>query len=210
MELELAALDLHSRYKLLCALVVPRPIAFVSTRGKAGIDNAAPISFFNVIGDDPAAIILSIDHRTDDSVKDTARNIMDTGEFVVNMVDEALLGPMHHASDSFDAGASEFDACGLTRVASRVVAPPRIGESPASIECRLHTHVPFGRRDLFIGEGLWVHVRDGVVDPQTLRVDGATYAPIARLYANLYARTGDRIALEDNAYLRDLRKHGRA
>jgi flavin reductase (DIM6/NTAB) family NADH-FMN oxidoreductase RutF len=210
MDFELAGLDLHSRYKLLCALVVPRPIAFVSTRGANGVDNAAPISFFNLVGDDPAAVVLSVDRRTDGTVKDSARNILDTREFVVNMVDEPLLGPMHHASDSFDSGVSEFDMCGLTRVPSRIVAPPRIGESPAAIECRLHSHVAFPKRDLFIGEGLWLHVRDGVVDPQTLRVDGARYAPIGRLYANLYARSSDRIALEDNAYLRDLRERGRA
>jgi flavin reductase (DIM6/NTAB) family NADH-FMN oxidoreductase RutF len=210
MELELSRLDVHSRYKLLVALVVPRPIAFVSTRGRDGVDNAAPFSFFNLVGDDPPVVVVSIDRRGDGTVKDSARNILDTGEFVVNMVDEALLGPMHHASESFDRGESEFDACGLTRAASRVVAPPRIAESPVSIECRLHTRVPFPKRDLIVAEGLVLHARDGIVDPATLRVDGSRYAPIARLYANLYARTTDRIALEENDYLRDLRRRGRA
>lgn len=210
MELELAKLDVHSRYKLLVALVVPRPIAFLSTRSREGVDNAAPFSFFNLVGDDPPAVIVSIDRRGDDSVKDSARNVLDTREFVVNLVDEPLMGPMHHASEEFPAGESEFDACGLTRAPSRVVAPPRIAESPASLECRLHTHVPFPKRDLFVAECLWLHVRDGVADPQTLRVDGARYAPIGRLYANLYTRTTDRIALEENAYIQALRRRGRA
>jgi flavin reductase (DIM6/NTAB) family NADH-FMN oxidoreductase RutF len=210
MDLELASLDVHSRYKLLVALVVPRPIAFVSTRGRDGIDNAAPFSFFNLVGDDPPVVVVSVDRRGDGTVKDSARNILETGEFVVNMVDEALLGPMHHASESFPAAESEFDRCGLTRAPSRVVAPPRIAESPAAIECRLHTRIPFPKRDLFVGEGLWLHVRDGVVDPATLRVDGARYAPIGRLYANLYARSSDRIVLEENDYIRDLQRRGRA
>lgn len=209
MELELARLDGHSRYKLLVALVVPRPIAFVSTRGRNGVDNAAPFSFFNLVGDDPPAVVVSIDRRGDGAVKDSARNILDTGEFVVNMVDEPLLGPMHHASESFDRAESEFDACGLTRVASRVVAPPRIAESPVSIECRLRARIPFPKRDLLVAEALWLHLREGIVDPATLRVDGARYAPVARLYANIYARTTDRIALEENEYLQDLRRRGR-
>lgn len=210
MDLELSRLDVHNRYKLLVALVVPRPIAFVSTRGLNNVDNAAPFSFFNLVGDDPPVVVVSIDRRGDGAVKDSARNILDTGEFVVNMVDEALMGRMHHASEEFGAGVSEFDACGLTRAPSRTVAPPRIAESPASLECRLHTHIPFPKRDLFVAEGLWLHVRDGIVDPQTLRVDGTQYAPIGRLYANLYTRTTDRIALEENEYIQELRRRGRA
>ena len=210
MELELATLDLHSRYKLLCALVVPRPIAFVSTRGRNGVDNAAPISFFNVVGDDPAAVVLSIDRRTDESVKDSARNIIDTGEFVVNMVDEALLGPMHHASDTFDAGVSEFDVCGLTRVGEQRRGAAAHRRGAGAIECRLHTHVPFGRRDLFIGEGLRLHVRDGIVDPRRCASTARATRPSAGSTPTSTRAARDRIALEDNAYLRDLRRHGRA
>jgi flavin reductase (DIM6/NTAB) family NADH-FMN oxidoreductase RutF len=210
MELELASLDVHSRYKLLVALVVPRPIAFVSTRGRDGIDNAAPFSFFNLVGDDPATVVVSIDRRGDGAVKDSARNIADTGEFVVNMVDEALLGPMHHASESFAPHESEFDRCSLTRAPCRVVAAPRIAESPVAIECRVHATVPFARRDIIVAEGLWLHVRDGIVDPQTLRVDGGRYAPVGRLYANLYARSSDRIVLEENDYIKELQRRGRA
>jgi flavin reductase (DIM6/NTAB) family NADH-FMN oxidoreductase RutF len=209
MELELAALDVHSRYKLLVALVVPRPIAFVSTRGRNGVDNAAPFSFFNLVGDDPPVVVVSIDRRGDGTVKDSARNILDTGELVVNMVDEALLGRMHHASEEFAQGESEFDACGLGRAPCKVVAAPRIAESPASLECRLHTHIPFAKRDLLVAESVWLHLRDGLVDGDTLRVDPA-YAPIGRLYANLYARSTDRMALEENAYIQALRKRGRA
>jgi flavin reductase (DIM6/NTAB) family NADH-FMN oxidoreductase RutF len=207
---DFGALAVASRYKLLVALVTPRPIAFVSTRGLNGVDNAAPFSFFNVMGEEPPIVVVSMDRRPGGARKDSARNILDTREFVVNMVDEALMGRMHHASEEFGPGESEFDACGLTRAPSRVVAPPRIAESPVSLECRLHSHIPFPKRDLIVAEGLWLHVREGLVDPQTLRVDGKQYAPIGRLYANFYARTTDRVALEENEYIQELRRRGRA
>jgi flavin reductase (DIM6/NTAB) family NADH-FMN oxidoreductase RutF len=209
MHWDFAALTPAERYKLLVALVIPRPIAFVSTRSRDGADNAAPFSFFNVMGEDPPIVVLSHDRRPDGSRKDTPRNILDTREFVVNLVDEALLERMHAASTAFPPEVSEFDAVGLTRVPSRRIAPPRIGESPASIECRLHTHLGFGGRDLFVGEGIALHVRDGLVDPQTLRV-AADYAPVGRLYANMYAFTRDRVKLEANAYVQEMQRRGRA
>jgi flavin reductase (DIM6/NTAB) family NADH-FMN oxidoreductase RutF len=210
MDWDLAALGAHQRYKLLVALVVPRPIALVSTRSPAGVDNAAPFSFFNLVGDDPPIVIVSVDRKGSGAVKDTARNILQTREFVVHMVDEPLLARMHRCSEEFPADTSEFDAAGLTRTPSVRIAPPRIAEAPVALECRLHSHIEFERRDLMVGEALWLHVREGIVDPATLRVDGDRYAPVGRLYANLYTRTTDRIALEENAYIKDLQRRGRA
>ncbi len=210
MDWELAALGTHQRYKLLVARVVPRPIALVSTRSPDGVDNAAPFSFFNLVGDDPPVVVVSIDRKGSGAVKDTGHNILATREFVCHMVDEPLLARMHRCSEEFPPDASEFDAAGLTRAPCARVAAARIAEAPVAMECRLHSHVCFDRRDLFIGEVLWLHVRDGIVDPQTLRVDGAAYAPIGRLYANLYTRTTDRIALEENAYIKELQRRGRA
>jgi flavin reductase (DIM6/NTAB) family NADH-FMN oxidoreductase RutF len=208
MEWDFGALGAAGRYKLLVALVTPRPIAFVSTRGRDGVDNAAPFSFFNVLAEDPPVVIVSIEHRSDGRAKDTGRNILETGEFVVNMVDEALLGRMHLCSVEFPPGASEFVAAGLTPAPARKVAAPLVAEAPVSMECRLHTRVPFARRDLVIGEIVWLHVRDGIVDPQTLRV-APDYAPVGRLYANLYTRTRDRVALDQNAYVEAMRRLGR-
>ena len=88
------------------------------------------------------------------------------------------------------------------------VAAPRIAEAPVSMECRLHTHVPFAKRDLVIGEIVWLHVREGIVDAETLRVVPA-YAPVGRLYANMYTRTRDRVALDQNAYVEEMRRQGR-
>jgi flavin reductase (DIM6/NTAB) family NADH-FMN oxidoreductase RutF len=208
MEWDFTALGTTQRYKLLVALVTPRPIAFVSTRGRDGADNAAPFSFFNVLGEDPPVVIVSIERRSDGRAKDSGRNILETGEFVVNMVDEGLLERMHLCSVEFPPGVSEFAQAGLTPAPARKVAAPRIAEAPVSMECRLHTRVPFEKRDLVIGEIVWLHVRDGVVDPQTLRV-AADYAPVGRLYANHYTRTRDRVALDQNAYVEAMRRLGR-
>jgi flavin reductase (DIM6/NTAB) family NADH-FMN oxidoreductase RutF len=209
MDWDFGALGVAQRYKLLVALVIPRPIAFVSTRSPAGILNAAPFSFFNVMGEDPPIVVLSMDRRADGSRKDSARNILETREFVANLVDEPLLERMHHCSVSFPPEVSEFAEVGLTSATSSRVTAPRIVESPVSMECRLHTHLPFDRRDLLVGEIVWMHVREGIVDPATLRVV-PEYAPVGRLYANMYAFTHERVALDPNAYVQEMRQRGRA
>jgi flavin reductase (DIM6/NTAB) family NADH-FMN oxidoreductase RutF len=208
MDWDFEALPAAQRYKLLVALVIPRPIAFVSTRGRNGVDNAAPFSFFNVMGEEPPIVVLSMDRRADGSRKDSARNILETREFVANMVDEPLLERMHRCSIDFPPEVSEFGETGLTPVAATKVAAPRIAESPVSMECRLHAHLPFDRRDLLVGEIVWMHVRDGVVDPATMRVV-PEYAPVGRLYANMYTFTRERVALDTNAYVQELRRRGR-
>jgi flavin reductase (DIM6/NTAB) family NADH-FMN oxidoreductase RutF len=206
---DFGALSTAQRYKLLVALVIPRPIAFVSTRSPEGVENAAPFSFFNVMGEEPPIVVLSMDRRADGTRKDSARNILETREFVVNMVDEPLLERMHHCSVSYPPEVSELAETGLTAAPATKVGPPRIAESPVSMECRLHTHLPFDKRDLLVGEIVWMHVRDGIVDPATLRVT-LDYAPVGRLYANMYAFTHERVALDPNAYVQEMRQRGRA
>jgi flavin reductase (DIM6/NTAB) family NADH-FMN oxidoreductase RutF len=206
---DFGALPVASRYKLLVALVTPRPIAFVSTRSREGIDNAAPFSFFNVMGEEPPIVVVSMDRRGGGARKDSARNILEAREFVVNMVDEAIRARMHHCSIDFPPEVSELAESGLTPARAQLVAAPRIAESPAALECRLHTHLDLGTRDLFVGEIVWLHVHDGIVDPATLRV-APGYAPVGRLYANQYVRTHDRVALEQNAYVEEMRRRGRA
>jgi len=208
MEWDFSELGALRRYKLLVALVTPRPIAFVSTRGRDGVDNAAPFSFFNVMGEDPPIVVVSMDRRGDGTRKDSARNILDTGEFVVNLVDEPLLERMHRCSIEFGPEVSEFAEVGLTAAPARRVAAPRIAEAPVSMECRFHTRVPFDTRDLIVGVIVWLHVRDGIVDPATLRVV-PDYAPVGRLYANMYTRTRDRLALDQNEYIQEMRRRGR-
>src|SRR3990170_6579917 len=123
MEFDFGTLEVAQRYKLLVGLVVPRPIALVSSVGAAGVVNVAPFSFFNALGDDPPIVILSIEDRDEGPLKDTSRNILETREFVVNMVDEAIAAQMHACSEAFPPDVSELERVGFTPAPSRRVAP---------------------------------------------------------------------------------------
>ncbi|MFT4083038.1 MAG: flavin reductase family protein [Nocardioides sp.] len=126
-------------YPLLNRLVVPRPIAWVSSRSAAGVDNLAPHSFFTVACSDPAVVsFTSVGH------KDTLRNVRETGEFVVNLAPAGLVEQINATSAPYPPELSEFDEVGLTRLASQIVVPPSVAESPAAIECVLERTVEFG------------------------------------------------------------------
>src|ERR1700674_3007981 len=119
-------LDPHDRYKLLCGVVVPRPIALVTTLDENGKVNAAPFSFFNVFSEDPPLVVLGLQHKADRSPKDTTRNIHRDGEFVVHMVDEALASAMNDCAVDFPSGESEVAAVGLATSPSVDVKVPRL------------------------------------------------------------------------------------
>jgi flavin reductase (DIM6/NTAB) family NADH-FMN oxidoreductase RutF len=197
----------EQRYKLLSSLVVPRPISFVTTVNKAGLVNAAPYSFFNVFSEDPPLVVIGIGRRSDGSLKDTALNIEANGEFVVNLVDEGIAHAMNVAATDFPPDQSEIDPAGLNLTASSLVAPPRIAEAPAALECRNHTTLLVATdRRLVVGEVLAVHTRPGLVDPGNLRLDLDAYRPVGRLFANLYCRTRDTFELVRMSYADWLRK----
>lgn len=193
-----AKLSVRERYYLLIGSIVPRPIAFVSTIGANGGTNVAPMSFFNGVSSTPPVVSVSIASRRG-AKKDTLRNIEETREFVVNIVDEPLAEKMNLTSGDYSPEVSEFDAAGLTPVPSDLVRPPRVGESPISFECRLHTAVPVGedpyRTVLVLGEVLRFHVRDDLlldqhhVDPEKLRA-------IGKMGGAGYCRTRDRFSME--------------
>jgi flavin reductase (DIM6/NTAB) family NADH-FMN oxidoreductase RutF len=192
LSLNFADLQPRQRYKLLCGLVVPRPIALVTSTSPAGVVNAAPFSFFNVFSEDPALIVLGLQHNEDGSPKDTTRNIHITGEFVVNLVDEALAEDMNVTATDFPPGESEPAAIGLQLAQSTLVKPPRLAAAPAAFECRRTVGLAFGpQRELLIGEVLAVHVRAGIVDPVSLNVDFAALQPLGRLCGHHYARQRD-------------------
>jgi flavin reductase (DIM6/NTAB) family NADH-FMN oxidoreductase RutF len=182
------------------SLVVPRPIALVSTLGADGVLNAAPFSYFTVLGEDPPILIFSADARAGGGAKDTIRNVLETKEFVVNLVDETIADKMHGCAVDSPPEMSEFDLVGFTSAPSKRVKPPRIAESPVSFECRLHTRLDFNTRDLCIGEILWMHVRDGIIDPVNHRRIDNAYHPVGRLYANRYCRTRDEFQLDNSRY----------
>jgi flavin reductase (DIM6/NTAB) family NADH-FMN oxidoreductase RutF len=195
-ELALSELSAKERYRLLIGLVVPRPIAFITTRSEDGVVNAAPFSFFNLMGEDPPIVVVSLESRPDGSIKDTLRNIRRTGEFVVNLVDEAIAAAMHQASANYPPEVSEVSAVGLSLAPCREVAIERIAEAPASLECKVLQTVAIGpTRRIVIGKIFRLHVRDTLVDPATKRIREDAYHPVGRLYANSYVKTRERFTL---------------
>ncbi len=196
MDLELAHLPPLERYKLLIGLVIPRPIAWVSTWSENGVANCAPFSFFNVISEDPPLCIISFNWRSDGTIKHTLKNIRRTGEFVVNLADEGTAKAMHLTGTEIPESESEFARFGLTPVPAKLVKHPRIAEAAASFECRLERRINFGpEREMVVGEILVVHARDGIVDPATKRISEDLYRPIGRLFANRYCTTRERFDL---------------
>jgi flavin reductase (DIM6/NTAB) family NADH-FMN oxidoreductase RutF len=196
MDFELAQLPAHERYKLLIGLVIPRPIAWVSTWSADGVANCAPFSFFNVISEEPPLCILSFNWRSDREIKHTLKNIRRTGEFVVNLADEGTANAMHLSATEIPEGESEFERTGLTAVPARLVKHPRIAEAAASLECRVERRIEFGpEREMVVGEILLVHARDGIIDPMTKRISEDLYRPVGRLFANRYCTTRERFDL---------------
>ena len=177
-------------YKILTNLVVPRPIAWVTTHSSAGLVNLAPFSFFNAVGSDPLYVVISIGRRDDGSSKDTARNIEASGEFVVNLVTEELFGAMNISAADFPSEQSELAAAHLHAAPSMRIKVPRVAEAQASLECKLFSAQPLGANTLFIGEVVMFHVADHLMGP---RLHINNFAPIGRLGSpSVYCRTTDR------------------
>jgi len=196
-----AELQPSQRYKLLCGLVVPRPIALVTSISREGVVNAAPFSFFNVFSENPALLVLGLQHNADGSPKDTTRNIHHSGEFVVNLVDEGIAEAMNLTATDFPPGEGEPTALGMATLASTLIKPPRLAQAPAAFECRRSVGLAFGpQRELLIGEVLAAHVREGIVEAATLNVDFAALAAVGRLCGSAYARQRDRFELKRITY----------
>lgn len=196
MEIDFAALSAYQRYKLMASLIVPRPIALVTTLGANGVANAAPFSMFNMVGEDPPIVMLSINRLKDGRLKDTAANILASGEFVVHLADEAIAAQMHACGESLPPEVSELARVGLHALPSQVVKPPRIAEAPVAFECVLHEKLETESRYIFIGRVLWLHARDGLVDTETWRVRLQDYHPVGRFGASFYVTTRDRFAID--------------
>jgi flavin reductase (DIM6/NTAB) family NADH-FMN oxidoreductase RutF len=196
MELDLEGQHADRAYAVLASLVVPRPIAWVTSINGEGKVNAAPFSFFNVLGTEPPIVGFSPGDRPDGTPKDTARNVRTTHEFVVNLVDEALAEAMNQTAASLPYGASELEHAGLTTVPSTSVRPPRIAGAPASLECTEWGTLQIGENRLVIGLVKRVHLRDELFDPETLRVRSEPLHLIGRMAApHWYCRTRDRFEM---------------
>ena len=196
MELDLLGQHAARAYPILSGLVTPRPIALVTTLGPDGVVNAAPFSFFNLFGSNPPYCAFAPADRQDGTPKDTARNIRLNHEFVVNLVDEPIAEAMNQCAASLPYGVSELAAAKLTTAASCVVKPPRLAESPVSLECVEHSTIQIGENRLVIGLIKRLHAREGLIDPQTLRVNHAKLLTIGRMAGpDWYCRTRDRFEM---------------
>jgi flavin reductase (DIM6/NTAB) family NADH-FMN oxidoreductase RutF len=209
MRFDFEELPAPDRYKLLGGLIVPRPIALVTTQSPDGRSNAAPFSFFNVFAEDPPLVVLGLGLSPAGGAKDTTVNIRDTGEFVVNLVDEAIAEAMNLCAIDFPPEVEEVEVAGLALAPSEKVGPPRLAQAPVSLECRRYLTLQPGReRYLVLGEVVVAHVRDGLVDPVTLRVDREAHAPIGRLFGGGYVRTRDRFEMPRLTYEQWLERSG--
>lgn len=176
--------DPRQVYFLMTGLVVPRPIAWVSTLSTDGVANLAPHSYFNVMSNDPPHVVVGSSGR-----KDTLTNIEATGELVVNITTEHVLEQMNATAVDAPPGVDEFELVGVTKAPSRTVAPFRVAEALAHLEARVTTVVPAGNGHIVVAEVTHVHVdprvwRDGRVDPELLR-------PVLRYAGTTYATQGE-------------------
>ena len=172
-------------YPLLNSVVVPRPIAWVTTRSATGVDNLAPHSFFTISSVQPPVV-----QFTSVGAKDSLRNAVATGEFVVSLCPEDLVEQVNLTGTDYPADVSEYDAIGLTREPSVKVAPPRVAESPVALECRLAGTKDFGGRDTVVfGEVVWISIDERVL--RDGRPEITLLKPLARLGANEWSTIGE-------------------
>lgn len=193
--------DLEPRvlYSMMVQTILPRPIAWVSTQSKSGVTNAAPFSFFNGVSSNPPCLVLSCAEDRDGSKKDTLINIEETKEFVVNLVQEEILGPMHHSSAAYAPDESEIEKLGLVTLPSTTITPPRLAHSKIHFECRLDQIVPIGSggpgsAHLIIGRIECLHLARQVLNDQG-QVDFEKLKPVARLGGADYLIKGKKTSM---------------
>ncbi len=186
-------------YKLMIGMVVPRPIAFVSSLDEQGVRNLAPFSYFMACTADPPVVcFVSGYRRTDHPCKDTLRNIVATKEFVVNIVSEEFADRMNLTAAEVAPEIDEFELSGLTPVPSELIRPPRVGESHAHMECRLRQLLPIGEAPgggtVIFGDVLRFHVDEKII--HGYKIDPDKLNAIGRMGGPTYVRTRDRFEME--------------
>lgn len=194
MYFDFGAQPAQTNYNLLTATVTPRPIAWVTTRSSAGVLNAAPYSFFNVMGHQPPTVALGIMRHASGSLKDTAANILENGEFVVNLVPESMVQQMNQTCADYPSDVNELDQAGLVALPARHVKAPLIQGSPVSLECMVLTSLVTGpHQTVVIGRVLAAHIDDALVlDAEQGFVNTPALGLISRMHGGgWYARSTD-------------------
>lgn len=186
-------------HKLMIGSIVPRPIAFVSTLSKDGLENLAPFSYFNGICSNPPSIMFCPARRGyDGKTKDTLNNIRDTEEFAVNIVSEDFAEQMVSTSTDFEPEVNEFEVSGLTPEPCQKIAPPKVAEAKISFECKLNKIIPVGNEGpgggfVVIGTIVLFHIDDDVYEDGYINLE--KLRPIGRLAGNMYTRTTDKLEI---------------
>ena len=198
MRLDPAEMQATDTYQWMISVISPRPIAWVSTISPKGITNLAPFSFFQGITPNPPTVMFCPVSNREGKKKDTLRNIELVPEFVINIVSYKLAEAMNQSSAMLPYGVSEFASAGVTPMASERVRPPRVTESPVSLECRLQQIVQIGEGPLaanvIFGTIVLMHIKDDVLDGSGA-IDPGKLDAIARMGGEDYARTTDRFTL---------------
>ena len=189
-------LDPQQTYKLLTGVVVPRPIAWISSQSLSGVLNLAPFSAFTFVSNKPPMVGVNIG-RKGTVMKDTGNNILATQEYVVHIADASLLAQLHESSEEFPPEVSEVEALGLATTKSDFVSVPRLTAPPVAMECRLHRSIPFGETgsEFMVGEVLAFHIRDDLV--HDYKIDSVDLNPVCRLGGPNYALLGEVLTLRD-------------
>nr|WP_136606767.1 flavin reductase family protein [Paenibacillus dokdonensis] len=189
----------RDNYKLLTGSIIPRPVAWVTTLADNGKVNAAPFSYFNIVTADPPMVSVSV-QRKQGGPKDTARNAVREGEFVVHIGDGSSIQKLNQTAASLPPDQSEVESAGLTTVSSDVVRVPGIAEAKIRMECVLERSIPLGgteaspSTDLLIGRVVRFHVDDALLDHGRILAD--VLQPVSRLAGNSYAKLGETFSLD--------------
>lgn len=194
----------RERYKLLASLIVPRPIAWVTTVSAEGVPNAAPFSMFAMVGEEPPVLMISVNRVGSDGQKDTAANIDATSEFVVHIPDEPLTDVMDATSTSHPPHIDELAHLGLATRPADLVRPPIIDAAAVAFECTLWHRFEIPSRQVYFGRVRRLHVRDGLIDRDRWRVRLQDYHPVGRFGASFYTGTRDRFAAAGGATATDI------
>lgn len=194
MNLNVSESNSSSIYKLLTGLVIPRPIGWISTIDKNGINNLAPFSFFNVVGEDPPHVMFST-VRTGNKNKDTLNNVLENKQFVVNLFTEELVEQMNITSQSLEPNVDEFELASLTAINSQLILPKKVKEAKAHFECEMvHHYFLEGHQNggacIVIGKILQIDVSDEIL-LENDKINLEKYKPVARLAGSNYSKIGE-------------------